>query len=70
MSEQAVERARVILPIPDQARHELMAYDARDPDAKFPPVEQQQPPKGALVRYWMAVMRRIRSKAKKRGNIA
>ena len=24
-----------------------MAYDAKDPDSKFPPIEQLRPPKGA-----------------------
>ena len=38
---------RTVLPIPDPARTGLITYDAKDPDTKFPPIEQLRPPKGA-----------------------
>ncbi len=40
-------QARVILPIPDQVYHGLTTYDAKDPDTKFPPIRQIEPPEGA-----------------------
>jgi arylsulfatase A-like enzyme len=38
---------RSILPIPDRRHVGLTTYDAKDPDARFPPIEQLRPPKGA-----------------------
>jgi arylsulfatase A-like enzyme len=38
---------RSILPIPDVQHVGLTTYDAKDPDTKFPPIEQLRPPKGA-----------------------
>src|SRR5688572_2658934 len=38
---------RSILPIPDRPRTGLITYDAKDPDSKYPPIEQLRPPKGA-----------------------
>jgi arylsulfatase A-like enzyme len=38
---------RNILPIPDRGRTGLITYDAKDPDTKYPPIEQLRPPKGA-----------------------
>src|SRR5215510_15908583 len=38
---------RSYLPIPTPERTGLITYDARDPDTKFPPIEQLRPPKGA-----------------------
>src|SRR5205085_3265097 len=38
---------RTVLPIPDRPRTGLITYDAKDPDTKFPPIEQLRPPKGA-----------------------
>src|SRR5207249_4020439 len=35
------------LPIPTPERTGLITYDARDPDTKFPAIEQLRPPKGA-----------------------
>jgi hypothetical protein len=35
------------LPIPTPQRTGLITYDAKDPDTKFPPIEQLRPPKGA-----------------------
>jgi arylsulfatase A-like enzyme len=35
------------LPMPNTSRPQFIAYDARDPDSKFPPIEQLRPPKGA-----------------------
>src|SRR6202011_6025269 len=38
---------RTVLPIPDQPRTGLITYDAKDPETKFPPINQLRPPKGA-----------------------
>ncbi len=38
---------RTVLPIPDPQRTGLITYDAKDPDTKYPPIEQMRPPKGA-----------------------
>jgi arylsulfatase A-like enzyme len=38
---------REILPIPDVPRVGLTTYDAKDPDTKYPPIEQLRPPEGA-----------------------
>jgi arylsulfatase A-like enzyme len=38
---------RTVLPIPDRPRTGLITYDAKDPDTKYPPIEQLRPPKGA-----------------------
>ncbi len=35
------------LPMPNTKRSQFIAYDAKDPDSKFPPIEQLRPPKGA-----------------------
>jgi len=35
------------LPMRNTARPTLITYDAKDPDSKFPPIEQLRPPKGA-----------------------
>ena len=35
------------LPMPNTARPGLITYDAKDPDTKFPPIEQLRPPTGA-----------------------
>jgi arylsulfatase len=45
MPDAAVQRT--ILPIPDRPRIGLTTYDAKDPNAKFPAIEQLRPPKGA-----------------------
>jgi arylsulfatase len=39
--------ARNVLPIPDRPRKGLVTYDAKDPETKFPPIEQLRPPKNA-----------------------
>src|SRR6058998_3104890 len=39
--------ARNVLPIPDCPRTGLITYDAKDPETKYPPIEQLRPPKGA-----------------------
>jgi arylsulfatase A-like enzyme len=39
--------SRTNLPIPDQPHVGLTTYDARDPDTKYPPIEQLRPPAGA-----------------------
>jgi arylsulfatase A-like enzyme len=41
------DQQRTILPIPDPPRTGLITYDAKDPDTKYPPIEQLRPPKGA-----------------------
>jgi len=38
---------RSILPIPDQKHVGLTTYDAKDPETKFPAIEQLRPPKAA-----------------------
>jgi len=38
---------RNALPIPGRPRTGLITYDAKDPDTKYPPIEQLRPPKGA-----------------------
>ncbi len=38
---------REVLPIPDQTYSGFIAYDAKDPDSKFAPIEAIRPPKGA-----------------------
>lgn len=38
---------RGVLPIPDRPYTGFMAYDAKDPDVHFPPIEPLRPPKGA-----------------------
>ncbi len=44
----AVEsKHRSHLPMPNTVRPGLITYDAKDPDSKFPPIEQLRPPKGA-----------------------
>ena len=45
MAEEKV--ARNVLPIPDRARTGLITYDAKDPETKYPPIEQLRPPKNA-----------------------
>src|SRR6478672_6340332 len=38
---------RTVLPIPDRPRTGLITYDAKDPETKYPAIEQLRPPKGA-----------------------
>ena len=45
MSEDKKDRSH--LPIATPERTGLITYDAKDPDSKFPPIEQLRPPKGA-----------------------
>jgi arylsulfatase len=40
-------KSRTHLPIPDRERTGLVTFDAKDPDTKYPPIEQLRPPKGA-----------------------
>jgi len=35
------------LPMPNTEKPKFIAYDAKDPDSKFPPIPQLRPPKGA-----------------------
>src|SRR6478736_2886638 len=39
--------SRDVLPIPDRPFEGTLPYDAKDPDASFPPIEPLQPPEGA-----------------------
>ena len=41
------KKDRSHLPMPTPARTGLITYDAKDPDTKYPPIEQLRPPKGA-----------------------
>ena len=41
------KKHRSHLPIATPERTGFMAYDAKDPDSKFPPIQQMRPPKGA-----------------------
>ncbi len=41
------KKHRSHLPIATPERSGYVAYDAKDPDSKFPPIEQLRPPKGA-----------------------
>src|SRR6476620_811138 len=41
------KKHRSHLPIPTPERTGLITYDAKDPESKFPPIEQLRPPKGA-----------------------
>jgi arylsulfatase A-like enzyme len=47
MSDNGANLSRSILPIPSQTHIGLTTYDAKDPNAKFPPIEPLRPPKGA-----------------------
>jgi arylsulfatase A-like enzyme len=38
---------REVLPIPDQPYAGFVAYDAKDPDSKFAPIDELRPPQGA-----------------------
>src|SRR5512139_2534874 len=40
-------KQRSNLPIPNTVWPSLITYDAKDPDTKYPPIEQLRPPKGA-----------------------
>jgi arylsulfatase len=42
-----LEKQREILPIPDQPYAGFIAYDAKDPDSHFPPIEPLRPPDNA-----------------------
>ncbi len=39
--------SRAGLPMPSRPRTGLITYDAKDPETKYPPIEQLRPPKGA-----------------------
>jgi arylsulfatase A-like enzyme len=41
------QKHRSHLPLPNTTRPKSVTYDAKDPDTKFPPIEQLRPPKGA-----------------------
>jgi arylsulfatase len=41
------KKHRSHLPMPNTTRSPFFAYDAKDPDSKFPPIEELRPPKGA-----------------------
>jgi arylsulfatase A-like enzyme len=41
------KKFRSHLPMPNTEKPKFIAYDAKDPDSKFPPIDQLRPPKGA-----------------------
>jgi arylsulfatase len=41
------KKHRSHLPMPNSTRPTLITYDAKDPDSKFPPIEDLRPPNGA-----------------------
>ena len=41
------KKHRSHLPLSNTSKPKLITYDAKDPDTKFPPIEQLRPPKGA-----------------------
>ena len=41
------KKHRSHLPMPNTTRTQFIAYDAKDPNSKFPPMEELRPPKGA-----------------------
>jgi arylsulfatase A-like enzyme len=47
MAHETDSRARTVLPIPDQAYAGEILYDAKNPDASFPPIQPLRPPAGA-----------------------
>jgi len=47
MANQPDTHQRSVLPIPGRAYTGLIKYDAKDPEAKFPPIEPLRPPEGA-----------------------
>src|SRR5512146_3073696 len=47
MSDERDPLSRAILPIPDRAHVGITTYDAKDPDARFPPIVPLRPPAGA-----------------------
>jgi hypothetical protein len=47
MADQSDKVQRSILPIPDRQHVGLTTYDAKNPDTKYPPIQQLRPPKVA-----------------------
>jgi len=47
MTTQSDKHTRAVLPIPERPYPGLIKYDAKDPEAKFPPIEPLRPPEGA-----------------------
>src|SRR5437016_13057220 len=47
MSDHPDKINRNVLPIPARPRTGLITFDAKDPDTKYPPIQQLRPPKGA-----------------------
>jgi arylsulfatase len=47
MDRPADDLQREVLPIPDKQHVGLTTYDAKDPDTKYPPIQDVRPPKGA-----------------------
>ena len=47
MTNQPDKQSRSVLPIPDRPYTGLIKYDAKDSEAKFPPIEPLRPPDGA-----------------------
>ena len=47
MSNSGDNLQRIVLPIPDRPRTGLITYDAKDPETKYPVIDQLRPPTGA-----------------------
>ena len=47
MNRPADDLQREVLPIPDNQHVGVTTYDAKDPDTKYPPIQDVRPPKGA-----------------------
>ncbi len=47
MTDSHLKHQRAVLPIPDRPYAGLIKYDAKDPEAGFPPIEPLRPPAGA-----------------------
>lgn len=47
MPNQPDQLQREVLPVPDRPYIGLTPYDAKDPEAKFPPIQPIRPPEGA-----------------------
>ncbi len=40
-------KSRTVLPIPSPPQSGFITYDAKDPESRFPKIEQLRPPRGA-----------------------
>lgn len=42
-----LDASRIVLPIPDRPHTEVVHFDAKDPDSRYPAIEPLRPPEGA-----------------------